>query len=106
MTLKDLMKLPLLQTATIADICARDEKTTIYILECLKRFYSGDYGEICEEDTAANNSDLEAGFGHVLARYKKAEGLKGDIYIESHFDRDNLENVDYSQTVIMYPNER
>ena len=106
MTLEELRKLPLLQTATIADICARDEKTTIYILECLNRFYSGDYGEICEEDTAANNSDLKAGFGHVLARYKKAEGLKGDIYIESHFDRDNLENIDYSQTVIMYPEER
>lgn len=106
MTLKDLIKLPLLQTATIAHICEKDEKTTIYILECLRRFYAGDYGEICEEDTAANNSDLKEGYGHVLARYKQAESLKGDIYIESHFDRDNLNDINYSQTVIMYPEER
>lgn len=62
MTLEDLRKLPLLQSATIAHICEKDEQTTIYILECLNRFYSGDYGEICEEDTAANNSDLKEGW--------------------------------------------
>lgn len=105
MTLEDLKKVRLLQTKTIAKAC-EDPKTLQYIMKCLDRFFSGDYGEICEEDTQANNRDLEEGYGHVLARYKKAEKLTGDIYIESHFDKDNLEDINFTNTLIMYPEER
>ena len=105
MKLEDLKKLPLLQTRGVAaDI--KDAQTHAYILNCLKRFFSGDYGEICEEDTQANNSDLAAGDGHILARYKGQASLKGDIYIEAMFYYEKLDDINYSYIMIMYPEER
>ena len=105
MTFDDLKTMPLLQTRSIAQ-AVKDPETMRYILECLERFYKGDYGEICKEDTQYNNDDLQSGYGHVLARYKQAYELTGDIYIESHFDKDHLNDIDYTQTLIMYPEER
>jgi hypothetical protein len=106
MTLEDLKQMPLLQTRTIAEACKKDERTHKYIVECLQRFYAGDYGEICAEDTGYNNDDLASGYGHVLARYKGKFALEGDFYIEAHFDADHLQDVDYTQIMIMYPRER
>lgn len=105
MTLEDLAKIPTYQTRSISH-AAEDPETALYLLECLGRFWGGDYGEICEEDTQYNNADLEAGEGHVLARYKGKYKLTGDIYIEAHFDKDYLDNIDYTNTLIMYPEER
>lgn len=105
MTFEDLKKLPLLQTRGIAATIT-DDKTMNYVMSCLARFFTGDYGLIDPEDTDANNLDLESGYGHVLARYDQFGTLEGDFYIESHFDRDNLNDVNYSQTMIMYPHER
>lgn len=106
MTLDDLRKISVYQTRSIAEAC-KDEHTHAYVVSCLRRFYSGDYGEICAEDTAANNSDLAEGCGHVLARYKPAGALTGDIYIETHFSSDvDISDVDYNNTMIMYCDER
>lgn len=106
MQLDDLRKLKVFQTRTIYAAC-KDEHTHTYVVSCLQRFYNGDYGEICAEDTAANNSDLAEGCGHVLARYKAAGELTGDIYIEAHFSEGvDLDEYDYNQIMIMYPDER
>lgn len=106
MKLEDMKKLQTLQTATIAE-AMKDEDTFFYVVECLNRFYSGDYGEVCQEDTEANNADLEAGSGHVLARYKARGILEGDFYIEAHFEAEApLEDVNYNHVMIMYPSER
>lgn len=104
MTLEDLKQLPLLQTATIAE-AVKDEATLFYVISCVNRFYSGDYGEVCKEDIDSNNYDLSTGYGHVLARYKASGRLERDIYIESHFDKD-LTGTEYNNTLIMYPEER
>lgn len=106
MTLNDLQALPILQSRGIAHACKEDANTLLYVHACLERFMRGDYGEICEDDTAANNADLEAGDGHVLARYKASGKLTGDIYIEAHFYYEQLDNIDYSNIYIMYPSER
>ena len=53
MTLKDIKQLPTLQTRSIAE-AARDPATAFYLITCLNKFYAGDYGLICAEDTAAN----------------------------------------------------
>lgn len=110
MTLADIRKIDLLQTRSIADACRQDKEggaeTLAYIIKCLNRFYTGDYGEVPPEDTEANNSDLAEGYGHILARYKQAHNLTGDIYIECHFDKDHAGNIDYNNTMIMYPDER
>lgn len=76
MTLEDLKKQDLLQTRSIAEACKDSPETLEYIISCLARFFSGDYGEIGEEDTAYNNQDLQEGEGHILARYKARHALE------------------------------
>ena len=105
MTLEDLKKIPTLQTRSIAEAC-KDPKTALYIIECLNKFLGGDYGLICAEDTQANNSDLEQGNGHILAKYPQAYKLTDDIYIEAHFYEPMLNDIEYTNTMVMYPFER
>ena len=73
MKLEELQALPLFQTKSIA-AAAEDPETLEYIMECLGRFFAGDFGTVPADDTAANLADLEAGGGHVLARYKAVRG--------------------------------
>lgn len=106
MTMDDLKKISVFQTRTIAEAC-KDVQTFAYVSDCLSRFYQGDYGEICDEDTGYNNTELDEGFGHVLARYKAKHSLTEDIYIDSHFSADMpLSELDYNNTMIMYCSER
>ena len=105
MTLEDIKKQDLLQTRSIAEACKGSQETHAYIIECLNRFFSGDYGEIGEEDTAYNNEDLRGGEGHILARYKARFALESDIYIEAHFS-ESIPGIDANNTMIMYCNER
>ena len=109
MTLGDLSKVRLLQTKGIAEACSEEiggNATFVYIMQCLTRFYSGDYGEVCEEDTVANNKDLADGYGHVLAVYKKAHNLTDNIFIEAHIDRDCPGDTECNHVMVMYPSER
>lgn len=105
MTLNDLGKLPLLQTRSISKTYGGDPDTFGYIVECLGRFYKGDYGEVPEEDVEANNCDLRTGEGHILARYEAKYGLSDDIYIEAHFS-DSMPGIDANHIMIMYCFER
>ena len=108
MTLNEIRKLPLFMTRSVSAAAESkgNESTHNYIVDCLKRFYKGDYGNICEEDTAANNSALAAGHGHILARYGQAGALESDFYVEAHFDTDEPELLDANNIMIMYPFER
>lgn len=105
MTFEDLKRIPLLQTRSIADAVEQEPETHAYIVQCLNRFYTGDYGEIGQEDTDANNQDLQDGDGHILARYKAAHALKYDIYIEAHFS-ERMQGIDWNNIMILYVNER
>lgn len=104
MTLSDLQKLPFYMTSSI-NTAMQDPETHAYIMMCLLRYYSGDYGEVPPEDIELNNADLSAGEGHVLARYKAKYELTSDIYIESHFMR-RFKGNDYNNTVVCYCSER
>lgn len=105
MKLEDLQKIDLFQTRTIAEACQRKPEIHAYIMQCLARFFRGDYGAIGPEDTAYNNADLEAGEGHVLARYKARPGMEEDIYIEAHFSEE-VPGIDANNIMIMYCSER
>ena len=105
MTLEDVKQQPLLQTRSIANACEGSPETHAYIIQCLNRFFSGDYGEIDREDTEYNNADLAQGEGHILARYKAKGELDGDIYIEAHFS-ESIPGIDANNTMIMYCHER
>lgn len=80
----------------------KDESTAQYIHECLRRFYAGDFGEILEEDIAANLAELSEGVGRVLARYPQEYALMDDVYISATFDRDAPNaDKDRNATVVM-----
>lgn len=104
MTLENLRRLPLLQMRSIAASC-KDPETFAYVLDCVNRFYRGDYGKVAQEDSDANNRDLRAGEGHVLARYEGRYELDRDIYIEAHFS-ESVPGIDANNTLLMYCNER
>ena len=103
MTIKDVLRLPLLQTRSIAEDCKTLETYT-YITSCLKRMMSGDYGKIGQEDTNANNAELLEGEGKILARYEKRYELTEDIYIIAYFSQ-SMQGIDSNHVIIMYVNE-
>ena len=100
MKLEDLKNLNPLITSRLARD-ARNPEIHNYLVDCLLRFYNGDFGEIPAEDTAANMAELEAGFGHCLARYKARKGMEDDIYINGVFavNRPGLED---NHLMVMY----
>lgn len=104
MTLDNIKQNAFFQKQSIANAC-RDPATYDYIISCLARFFAGDYGEVPQEDAEANNADLSAGEGHILARYKAQGELEDDIYIESMFSESNP-GIDYNYTMVMYRGER
>lgn len=103
MTLEDVKKLDLLQTRGIA-ADTKDEQTHAYIVSCLQAFYSGNYGAIPAEDTDANNAELEAGEGRIVARYKAKYSLEDDIYIIACFSQE-IPGIDANHVMIMYVTE-
>lgn len=105
MTLDDLKRQSLLQTRGIANTCAESSEALHYIISCVNRFFSGDYGEAGKEDIALNNRDLREGEGYILAKYEAQNGLEDDIYIEAHFST-SVPGIDANNTMIMYCNER
>ncbi|MBQ0066593.1 MAG: hypothetical protein KBS60_00170 [Phascolarctobacterium sp.] len=79
------------------EIAAKQESNSSFIGECMKaveRFNNRDWGELDQEDKDANDQDLEARDGHILAKYETSEGA---IYIETE---------DFENAVIMFPSER
>lgn len=104
MTLDNIKKLPVYQTRSIAT-AAEDPDTMKYIFNCLAKLYAGNYGEIPAEDTDANNKELKAGAGRIVARYKAAANLESDIYIISEFCAEDPDNQEANHTTILYCNE-
>ena len=102
MTLDDIKSLPVMQTRGAAADAAKDAgQTHNYIVDCLMRLYAGDYGKIPQEDTDANNAELEAGEGRIVARYAKREALTDDIYIIATFSAAMPDIIDANHIMIM-----
>ena len=79
-------------------------ETRKYISESLTRFYAGDYGAIPPEDVEANNAELEAGRGRILARYEGYGEMTNDIYIIAYFDVNDDDRA-CNYTTILYCHE-
>lgn len=103
MLIQEIRKNPVVATAAIA-ATMEGAPTRAYILRCLDLFFNGDYGETPPQDIEANNIELQAGAGRIVARYKAAEDLKKDIFIIAHFS-DQEQGNDYNYTTIMYTDE-
>lgn len=106
MTLDDLKQMQFFITRGIGE-AVRNAETHDYIGACLRRFLAGDWGDCDDADKAANNADLEAGEGHILADYPQFGALRSKVCIEAHFCKDyNLNDINYNNICVMYPNER
>ena len=103
MTLKDIQKLPTMQTRAVACAC-EDPETNNYVVDCVLDLYGGNYGTVGEEDTEYNNRELAAGSGHILAHYPARYKLENDIFINAVFDKE-YPGIDSNHIMIMYTNE-
>ena len=103
MTLKDVQKLPVLQTRAVS-FAAEDPETHNYIVDCLLDLYGGNYGLINETDAGYNNQELAAGEGHILARFPARYKLTNDIYINAVFSAE-MPGIDSNHVMTMYVDE-
>lgn len=73
----------------------------IFVSECLvSRYLNEDWGELCEEDKAMNDSAIKNGDDKIFASYNISEELSDvgeKIYIITEWDR--------SVTTILFPEE-
>jgi hypothetical protein len=104
MTLDEIRQKKVFQTRGIAEAIKEKPSSYRYVLQCLQRLYNGDYGEIPAEDTDANNAELEAGEGRIVARYKAKYSLEDDIYIIACFSQE-IPGIDANHVMIMYVTE-
>lgn len=72
-------------TARLNARIADSEDMAKAVHKAIKQFDWQDWGLVPDEDKAANDADLKARQGHVLARYNTPEG---DIYINLEFGED------------------
>lgn len=76
----------------------KDKETEKAFMQAVERFKNGDWGELCQDDIEANNSDLANRDGHVLGKYNTPSG---SIFINLEF-HDELPE-DYA--LLMFCNE-
>lgn len=106
MTLDDIKALPVMQTRGIAADSSHDDGATHdYILRCLFKLFDGDYGKVPQEDTDANNAELAAGEGRIVARYEKRHDLTEDFYIIATFSASMPDSLDANHIMIMLCSE-
>lgn len=104
-TLEDLKKIPITYSEGITEAC-KDEQTKAYVEECIRKFFSGNYGDVPERTTEINNHYLELGDGYLKAAYSKAYKLEYHIEIEANFYYQNMENREQTYILVMYPTEK
>ena len=80
-------------TAAVAE-AMKDKVTENAVLKALRQFSNNEWGKVPQEDKEANNADLRAGTGRILARY---ETPAGDIYIISYPGTDTPATVLFCQ---------
>lgn len=84
----------IVQTRGVYSRCMMDEPFAVYVMKCLRRHLSGDWGELGDEDKAENALSLKEGF-RLFSAYKN-ERHKA-IWIITEADR--------SATTILFPEE-
>lgn len=103
MTLQEIRKNRLTVTRAVAD-AMKDLQTAAYIFGCLNDCFRGDYGEMPPEDAEANNRELKAGEGRIVARYEARGTMEQDIYIICYFSEQEP-GADCNFTEMIYVNE-
>lgn len=105
MTLADIRELPIFKSQAVAAAEENDKDTHNYLVDCLTAMFYGDYGKVPQEDTDANNEELTAGEGRILAQYDRKYNLMEDIFIIALFSEKNADKLGENRIMIMYCSE-
>lgn len=85
---------PLFSTKSISERCSCDKKFNAAVQNCMKRYYSGDWGDIEAEDKALNDSAVKNKDDRIVAEYEI--GCRRIMIITE---------ADLSHTTVLYANE-
>ena len=92
---------PIFLTAAIAE-AMKDRKTAGYVGRCMERFCSGDFGDICREDTTFNLEQIARKEGRALGAYGAFGFLQEPIFIIAEFSCVNPCDLDMNHTTVLY----
>ena len=82
-------------TSGVATREENDKDFEIFVLDCLYRHSTGDWGDMCEEDKATNDGALSDGSRLFSSYIYKKDNTK--IWVTTEADR--------SSTTILFPDE-
>lgn len=83
----------LMMTSSVNELIAENSEFSKRVFQSLQRHFAGDWGDLCDEDRAANESALQEG-GRLFSVYK--DGMP-TIWIITEWDR--------SATTVLFPDE-
>lgn len=87
----------LVATRGVADLMSENKTFSDFVHKSLRRFISGDWGEMCESDKRQNEDALKHRDNRIFAAYENAEYAAWRLWIITEWD--------HSATTLLFPNE-
>ena len=87
----------LVATRGVADKMGENKAFSDFALRSLRRFISGDWGEMCESDKHQNEDALKHHDNRIFAAYENAEHAAWKLWIITEWD--------HSATTLLFPSE-
>jgi hypothetical protein len=87
----------LVATRGVANLMDENKAFSDFARRSLKRFISGDWGEMCESDKRQNEDALKNSDNRIFAAYENAEHADWKLWIITEWD--------HSATTLLFPSE-
>ena len=87
----------LVATRGVADLMGENPSFSVFARRSLRRFISGDWGEMCEGDKRQNEDALKNHDNRIFAAYENPEHAAWKLWIITEWD--------HSATTLLFPNE-
>ena len=87
----------LVATRGVADLMGENKTFSDFASRSLRRFISGDWGEMCESDKRQNEDALKYNDNRIFAAYENAEHAAWKLWIITEWD--------HSATTLLFPGE-
>lgn len=87
----------LVATRGVAGLMGENKAFSDFARRSLRRFISGDWGEMCESDKRQNEDALKHHDNRIFAAYENAEHSSWKLWIITEWD--------HSATTLLFPSE-
>ncbi len=87
----------LVATRGVADLMDENKAFSDFARRSLRRFISGDWGEMCESDKRQNEDALKKHDNRIFAAYENAGDATWKLWIITEWD--------HSATTLLFPSE-